>query len=183
MDFARSHGVTLIAAEGNENTDLGHPATDTTSPDFGAAAEDERTIDNASCLTEPTEAPGVIAVSAVGPPNRASSPFPRKSFYSNYGVEQTDVAAPGGDSREFFGTPQYIAAQNRVLAPYPLNVAQACRRSTPPACRRDDHLRRRTNRSACPRRSCATAPRASARSTSGCRARRWPPRTRSASRR
>ena len=25
------------------------------------------------------------------------SPFPRKAYYSNYGVEQTDVAAPGGD--------------------------------------------------------------------------------------
>jgi hypothetical protein len=61
-----------------------------------------------------------------GPVNPASSPYPRKAYYSNYGVEQTDVAAPGGDSREFFGTPQYNAPENRILAAYPLNVAQAC---------------------------------------------------------
>src|SRR4051794_37662699 len=115
LAFARSRGVTLIAAEGNESTDLGHPTTDETSPDFGPPPK-VRTIDNATCLNEPTEAPGVIAVSAVGPPNQGVA---RKSFYSNYGVEQTDVAAPGGDSREFFGTPQYLSAQNRVLAPYP----------------------------------------------------------------
>jgi subtilisin family serine protease len=125
VNYARSHGVTLVAAEGNENTDLGHPTFDDTSPDFPADAAKERTVDN-SCLTMPTEATGVIGVSSVGPINRASSPFPRKAYYSNWGVEQTDVAAPGGDRREFFGTPQYNAAQNRILAPYPLNVAQAC---------------------------------------------------------
>jgi lantibiotic leader peptide-processing serine protease len=122
VDFARSRGVTLIAAEGNESTDLGHPGIDDTSPDFGPKPY-ERTIDNATCFNEPTEAPGVISVSALGPPNQG---VPRKSYYSNYGVEQTDVSAPGGDSREFFGTPQYLAPQNRILAPYPLNVAQAC---------------------------------------------------------
>ncbi|HEV7883699.1 MAG TPA: S8 family serine peptidase, partial [Solirubrobacteraceae bacterium] len=74
----------------------------------------------------PTEAPHVLSVSSVGPVNLGSSPYPRKAFYSNYGVEQTTVAAPGGDSREFFGTPQYSAPENRILAPYPLNVAQAC---------------------------------------------------------
>src|SRR4051794_7077586 len=115
LAFARSPGVPLIAAEGNESPDLGPPTTDETSPDFGPPPK-ARTIDNATCLNEPTEAPGVIAVSAVGPPNQGVA---RKSFYSNYGVEQTDVAAPGGDSREFFGTPQYLSAQNRVLAPYP----------------------------------------------------------------
>jgi lantibiotic leader peptide-processing serine protease len=126
VDYARSHGVTLVAAEGNESTDLGHPGLDRTSPDFPEGAAKPRTIDNATCFTEPTEAPGVIAVSAVGPINPANSPFPRKAYYSNYGVEQTDVSAPGGDRREFFGTPQYNAAQNRILAPYPLNRALAC---------------------------------------------------------
>jgi lantibiotic leader peptide-processing serine protease len=125
VDFARAHGVTLIAAEGNEATDLGNPTVDTTSPDFPPDAAKQRQVDN-GCLTEPTEAEGVIAVSSVGPVNAAASPFPRKAFYSNYGVEQTDVAAPGGDSREFFGTQQFNAPQNRVLNAYPLNVAQAC---------------------------------------------------------
>jgi subtilisin family serine protease len=68
----------------------------------------------------------VLDVSAVGPVNPAVSPYPRKAYYSNYGTEQVVVAAPGGDRREFFGTPQYNAPENRILAAYPLNVAQAC---------------------------------------------------------
>jgi subtilisin family serine protease len=125
VNYAHDHGVTLIAAEGNESTDLGHPVLDETSPDFPAGAAKSRTVDN-SCLELPSEAPNVLDVSSVGPINLAASPFPRKAYYSNYGVEQTVVAAPGGDRREFFGTPQYNAPENRILAPYPLNVAQAC---------------------------------------------------------
>jgi lantibiotic leader peptide-processing serine protease len=125
VNFAHRHGVTLIAAEGNEWTDLGNPTFDDSSPDFPPDAAHERTIDN-GCLSMPSEAPHVLDVSSVGPVNPASSPYPRKAFYSNYGVEQTVVAAPGGDSREFFGTPQYNAPENRILAAYPLNVAQAC---------------------------------------------------------
>ena len=125
VNFAHRHGVTLIAAAGNEWTDLGNPTFDDTSPDFPPDAAHERTIDN-GCLSMPSEAPHVLDVSSVGPVNPASSPYPRKAFYSNYGVEQIVVAAPGGDSREFFGTPQYNAPENRILAAYPLNVAQAC---------------------------------------------------------
>ncbi len=125
VNFAHDHGVTLISAAGNESTDLGHPVLDETSPDFPDGAAKSRPVDN-SCLELPSEAPNVLDVSSVGPLNPASSPFPRKAYYSNYGVEQTVVAAPGGDRREFFGTPQYDAPENRILAPYPLNVAQAC---------------------------------------------------------
>jgi lantibiotic leader peptide-processing serine protease len=125
VNYARARGVTLIAAAGNEATDLGNPTFDDTSPDFPPDAAKERPVDN-GCLTEPTEAEGVVVVSSVGPVEPDLSPFPRKSFFSNYGVEQTDVAAPGGDSRVFFGTPQFNAPQNRILNAYPLNVAQAC---------------------------------------------------------
>ncbi|MEA2150299.1 MAG: lantibiotic leader peptide-processing serine protease [Solirubrobacteraceae bacterium] len=125
VNFAHDRGVTLIAAEGNESTDLGKPTVDAMSPDFPAGAKRTRTVDN-SCLEMPSEAPDVLDVSSVGPVNLASSPFPRKAYYSNYGLEQTTVAAPGGDRREFFGTPQYDAPENRILSPYPLNVAQAC---------------------------------------------------------
>ena len=38
----------------------------------------------------PTEGNGVIAVSSTGPTGS-------KAYYSNYGLEQTDVSAPGGD--------------------------------------------------------------------------------------
>jgi subtilisin family serine protease len=125
VDFAHNHGVTMVAAAGNESTDLGKPVLDETSPDFPTGAARSRPVDN-GCLVLPTEAPNVLSVSSVGPVNLGSSPYPRKAYYSNYGVEQTTVAAPGGDSREFFGTPQYSAPENRILAPYPLNVAQAC---------------------------------------------------------
>ncbi|MDX6719205.1 MAG: lantibiotic leader peptide-processing serine protease [Solirubrobacteraceae bacterium] len=125
VDFAHKRGVTLIAAEGNEATNLDRPTIDSTSPDFPADAARERNVDN-SCLSMPSEAPNVLDVSSVGPINLASSPYPRKAYYSNYGLEQTVVAAPGGDRREFFGTPQFNAPENRILAPYPLNVARAC---------------------------------------------------------
>jgi hypothetical protein len=124
LDYARAHGVTLIAALGNENTDLGHPTIDHESPDIQPGFvpqppgfDPNRPVDN-GCLNIPTESAGVISVSAVGPTKR-------KAYYSNYGVEQTDVAAPGGDRREFFGTPQYNAPETRILAAYPLNVARA----------------------------------------------------------
>jgi subtilisin family serine protease len=126
VNFAHRHGVTLIAAAGNDVKDLGDPMSDDTSPDFGDVAPYERTIDNATCLSMPDEAPHVLDVSAVGPVNPASSPYPRKAYYSNWGTEQITVAAPGGDRREFFGTPQYGAPETRILAAYPLNVAQAC---------------------------------------------------------
>jgi subtilisin family serine protease len=127
VNFAHSHGVTLIAAAGNNWTDLGNPTFDDSSPDFPPETAYDRTVDN-GCLSMPSEAPNVLDVSSVGPINNtpSGSPYPRKAFYSNYGVEQVVVAAPGGDSREFFGTPQYNAPENRILAAYPLNVAQAC---------------------------------------------------------
>jgi lantibiotic leader peptide-processing serine protease len=129
VNFAHRHGVTLIAAAGNDSKDLGNPMSDDTSPDFGDVAPYLRTIDNATCLSMPSEAPNVLDVSSVGPINPDpvfGSPYPRKAYYSNWGVEQIVVAAPGGDRREFFNTPRYNAPENRILAAYPLNVAQAC---------------------------------------------------------
>jgi subtilisin family serine protease len=108
LGYARDHGVTLIAAAGNQDDDLGYPEPDDSSPDYGGEAR-LRQIDNATCLSLPTEGRGVIAVSAVGPSTR-------KSYYSNYGVEQTDVSAPGGDTRD---TATGLASpRNAILAPY-----------------------------------------------------------------
>jgi hypothetical protein len=117
LNYARSHGVTLVSALGNENTDIGHPTFDDTSPDYPPGNEHPRNVDN-SCVDMPTEAPGVLGISALGPSKR-------KAYYSNYGVEQTDLSAPGGDRRDFFGTPQYGAPDTRILAPYPKGVAEA----------------------------------------------------------
>jgi subtilisin family serine protease len=109
--------VTLVGAAGNSNTDLGNPTFDNTSPDFPPGAEYDRTIDN-SCLDMPAEGDGTIAVSAIGPSKL-------KADYSNYGTEQIEVSAPGGYSRDFFGTPQYGSPTNTILAAYPYDLARA----------------------------------------------------------
>jgi subtilisin family serine protease len=124
LDYARHHGVTLISALGNEDDDLGAPEPDDTSPDYGPVAPYERTIDNATCLSMPTEGRGVIGVSAVGPSKR-------KSFYSNYGTEQTDVSAPGGDSRDTLSPP---STNGRVLSSYPESALKEECVESPPLC-------------------------------------------------
>src|SRR3954447_21016551 len=107
------HGVTPIAAMGNESTDLGNPTTDTASPDFPPGVAKTRTVDN-SCITVQTEARGVIAVSSTGISKR-------KAYYSNYGTEQTEVAAPGGDA---YDTPdETLDPRAEILAAYPKSLA------------------------------------------------------------
>jgi subtilisin family serine protease len=61
VDYARAHGVTVVSALGNENTDLGNPTADATSPDYPEGTERERVIDN-SCIDVPAESNGVISV-------------------------------------------------------------------------------------------------------------------------
>ena len=88
ISLAQSHGTTVLAAEGNESTDLSHPTVDVISPDNTTPIA--REITNA-CAVVPVEVPGVIGVTATGN-------LRLKSFYSSYGVSTADVAAPGGDS-------------------------------------------------------------------------------------
>ena len=115
--------------EGNEHTDLGHPTTDDISPDYPPGTEYHRDVDN-TCLDDADRRRqrhrGV----------RRSARRERKSYYSNYGVEQTDVSAPGGDRREFYGTPQYNAPENRSLSACPSSSfargAGSTRRATRP---------------------------------------------------
>ncbi len=114
VNYAINHGVTPIAAEGNEATDLGHPTVDNTSPDFPDGAAHPRTIDN-SCISVPTETRGVIAVSSTGPSKR-------KAYYSNYGTEQTEVAAPGGDAYD--SPDETLDVRGLVLAAYPERLAK-----------------------------------------------------------
>jgi lantibiotic leader peptide-processing serine protease len=109
LRYARNRGVTLIAALGNGSTDKGNPTEDAISPTYPPGSERFRTIDN-SCLDLPTEGQGVIGVSAIGPSGR-------KAFYSDYGTEQTDVSAPGGDTLDFFGTSAFGAPENGILGP------------------------------------------------------------------
>ncbi|GAA3417761.1 S8 family peptidase [Streptosporangium vulgare] len=114
LDYARKRGVTLISAIGNGATDLGRPTKDATSPDYPKDAERNRKVDN-SCLNVPAESTGVISVTSVGQSGR-------KAYYSDYGVEQADLAAPGGD--EFDGGGAYDTTRG-ILAAAPENALKA----------------------------------------------------------
>jgi subtilisin family serine protease len=117
LEYARRNGVTLIAAAGNEHTDMDHPTVDEISPDYPPGSEYTRNVDN-SCLTMPTEGPNVVSVGAVGPSTI-------KADYSNWGQEGVDVTAPGGYFRDLFGTPAYRTVATQILGPYPRTVAEA----------------------------------------------------------
>ncbi|GAA2902799.1 serine protease [Actinoplanes cyaneus] len=116
LNYAHARGVTMFGALGNNHEDLGKPRTDVSSPDYGGTPY-SRPIDNSSCWDLPVEGPHVIGVSAVGPSTR-------KADYSNYGLEQISVAAPGGFARDGFGTDTYNTPGNRILSTYPLKVLQ-----------------------------------------------------------
>ena len=117
LKYANKKGVTVVASAGNEITDLGAPTEDAISPDYPPGVAKTRTVDN-SCVVLPSEGKYVVTTSAIGPSGR-------KAYYSNYGLPEIDVSAPGGDRREFFGTPQYNAPENRVLSSYPYELAVA----------------------------------------------------------
>ena len=104
--YAQQRGVLLIAAAGNEGTDLNHPTTDEISPDFPPGEAITRRVRN-NCIVAPTELPGVVVVTATGAQNILS-------WYSTYG-NTTDVAAPGGSR---FQTPTPDTTRGRVLSTY-----------------------------------------------------------------
>lgn len=106
VDYSHRRDVVNVAALGNSNWDLSHPITDTGSPNNGTPVE--RTVGN-ECLDLPVELPGVIGVSSFGPEIR-------KSYFSNYGIIETDVTAPGGDSRQVADTPD---RNGRILSTIP----------------------------------------------------------------
>ena len=116
LRYASKRGVTLVGAAGNANLDLGDPRFDATSPDFPPGSEYPREIDN-SCLDLPTEGYKVLSVTALGPSTV-------KADYSNYGVEQAAVSAPGGYFRDYLGTSRHRTPENLVLSTYPESVAR-----------------------------------------------------------
>jgi subtilisin family serine protease len=124
LSYADAGGVTLIAAAGNGASDLDTPTRfDDTSPDFPVDADLNPTAAYArtvtdDCLDLPSEGPNVLSVSSVGPSGI-------KSDFSNYGVSEITVAAPGGYFRDFFGTKLFRSALNEVWAAYPTSVAMA----------------------------------------------------------
>ena len=89
LDYARERGVTLISASATAPPTSASPCPTRPAPTTRPTAERVRKVDN-SCLNVPAESKGVISVSALGPTER-------KAYYSDYGSEQTDLSAPGGD--------------------------------------------------------------------------------------
>jgi subtilisin family serine protease len=90
--YAAKRGVVQIAAAGNEGSDLTHPTTDTTSPDYPDDVALTRTV-HRNCIVVPTQLPHVAEVSAIGPQKQLA-------FYSNYGMGQIDFTAAGGSSTQ-----------------------------------------------------------------------------------
>jgi hypothetical protein len=74
LAYARHEGVSLVAALGNEDTDVAHPPG------------------GKKCKAVPAQAPGVTGTTAVGPRSE-------KAAYSNWGKGWADVAAPGGNEQ------------------------------------------------------------------------------------
>jgi len=115
IGYAQQNGVAVVTAMGNESEDLAHPTVDATSPDD--TTPETRDVNNA-CVVIPVEVPGVIGVTATGSTEQTdgdSGPDYLKSFYSNFGVGVTQVAAPGGDS--VYRTAASV--NGRVLSTYP----------------------------------------------------------------
>ncbi|WP_037317228.1 S8 family serine peptidase [Amycolatopsis orientalis] len=118
LNYAHRKGVSQVVSLGNQHTDLGAPQPDASSPDYPSNSTHPRQIDNASCLSLPVEGPHTIGVSSFGPSQA-------KADYSNYGVEQISVSAPGGYFRDYFGTPWFRTLENQILSTYPRNVGVA----------------------------------------------------------
>jgi len=112
IQYAMQQGVTVVAAQGNENIDLSKKNIDATSPDNGTPVT--REVTNA-CVVIPVEIPGVIGVTADGA-------FLQKTYYSSYGVGVAQVTAPGGDRR--FQDPG-DGSRGYVLSTYPGGYALA----------------------------------------------------------
>lgn len=124
-NYAHRRGVILVAASGNEHQDLGAATKiDDISPDYPPDTARTRVVDN-SCISVPTETEHVLAINSIGPSTR-------KADYSNYGLEHSTVAAPGGFFRDDplwkASDPPAVrnlaAIPNLILAAYPENVAR-----------------------------------------------------------
>jgi subtilisin family serine protease len=107
--YAQQRGVLIVAAAGNQASDLQHPGIDDSSPNWPPGAAEVRDVGN-NCRVAPAELPGVLTVSATGPIG-----YPGYDLwiadYSSVGMSRVDVTAPGGDYRRATGT-----VQDAVLA-------------------------------------------------------------------
>lgn len=106
--YAQRKGALNVAAAGNSNLDLAaDKLSDTSSPNDTTPVK--RTVDPKTCWDVPTQLPGTVTVAATGVQQL-------KSRYSNYGLGQIDVAAPGGDSKQ---VPELPAKNGNILSTMP----------------------------------------------------------------
>ncbi|GHC56781.1 S8 family serine peptidase [Streptomyces cinnamoneus] len=106
--YAQDKGVVNVASAGNSNFDLAaKEITDASSPNDSTPGP--RKVDPKKCLDVPAQLPGVVTVAATGVNSQ-------KSFYSNYGKDAIDVAAPGGDT---YQVPELPAKDGRILSTMP----------------------------------------------------------------
>ncbi|MFF2806775.1 S8 family serine peptidase [Streptomyces sp. NPDC058000] len=106
--YAQDKGVVNVAAAGNADADLAaDKLTDTGSPNDSTPVS--RTLSPKTCWDVPTQLPGTVTVAATGSHRL-------KSGYSNYGLGQIDVAAPGGDSKQ---VPELPAKNGNILSTIP----------------------------------------------------------------
>ncbi|MFC5146641.1 S8 family peptidase [Streptomyces aureoversilis] len=108
--YAQDKGTVNVASAGNSNFDLAaKEITDTSSPNDRGRPAEKRKIDPSVCLDVPAQLPGVVTVSSTGVKSA-------KAYYSNYGLNQVDVAAPGGDK---YQVPDLPAKDGRILSTLP----------------------------------------------------------------
>ncbi|WP_113704175.1 S8 family serine peptidase [Nonomuraea lactucae] len=142
LNYAHQHGVTLVAAAGNQAADYTKEYTDTTSPNFVSEpgeAPRSRTIPP-SCVSMPAEGKHVISVSSLGISKR-------KSYFSSYGNGYVDVSAPGGD---VYDTPANTRDVTKgTLSAYPESLARARGELNPDGTPNVDYLVRDCNGAVC----------------------------------
>ncbi|HET7584122.1 MAG TPA: S8 family serine peptidase [Gemmatimonadaceae bacterium] len=80
VDFATAHGVTVVAAAGNDAIDFDHLPKD---------------LADAKIMDIPGMLKNVLSVGATAPVNQQN--FDQLATYTNFGKQGTDVMAPGGD--------------------------------------------------------------------------------------
>ena len=126
LGYAHRHGVTLVAAAGNEAIDYSKTVTDATSPDFPLGTEKEREVPP-SCLDLPTEGKNVLAITALGPRSgsRSIRPMASVSPSSRPRAATRSTPPPGWPTRE----------------PDPLHVARVRRPHRRHRARRDPRRR------------------------------------------
>lgn len=93
--YANSQGTLLVASAGNSGADLQH--------DGRACVENDGTTDCFPAISLPNEAANVMTVSATGPvgffwrDEGLKEPAYAPAKYTNYGTNEIDIGAPGGN--------------------------------------------------------------------------------------